>query len=122
MFHQCSQLSWLRQSCTRMISKECKANTSRPHPVPARLSGGLIAGIYCQAQSAEHIIWLLKILLIHVQRWTVIFGLVLQCELNFEKIQFRALFAHIYKVVSYISILNSEMVLVSLFGISHISC
>lgn len=34
---------------------ECKANISRPHPVPDRLSGGLIEGIYCQAQSAEQV-------------------------------------------------------------------
>lgn len=55
MFHQFSRLSWHRQPCTGMISQECKANTSRPHPVTDRSAGGLIEGIYCRAQLAEQV-------------------------------------------------------------------
>lgn len=76
-----SSVLWAQLAETAMYwddKLECKANTSRPHPVPDRLSRGLIEGIYCQPQSAEQddIIWLLKILLIHIQWWTVFFRLV----------------------------------------------
>lgn len=49
-------LTQLAQTATYRDDKsECKANTSRPHPVPDRLSGALIEGIYCQAQSVEQV-------------------------------------------------------------------